>query len=144
MPILFALFQSLYLTRRTLCEARFAFYIGLVYVRRLDDDPNLDQTRQFFGIEIKGVAVEIARLSLLIAEFQCDARLIGQKEAWRNVLPSHKTGQIHVDNALRLDWFKMRPPAYTDGAQPTDLFDTERDQFRGERGGDLYLRKSAV
>jgi hypothetical protein len=126
-PILnlaFALFQSLYLTRRTLCEARFAFYIGLVYVRRLDDDPkSWIKLDNFYGIEIKA---------------------IGQEEAWRNVLPLHKTGQIHVDNALRLDWFKICPPAVQMEQQPTDLFDTERDQFRGERGGDLYLRRSAV
>ncbi len=98
-------------------------------VRRLDDDPkSWIKLDDFYGIEIKGFAVEIARLSLLIAEFQCDARLIGQKEAWRNVLPLHKTGQIHVDNALRLDWFKVCPPAVQMEQQPTDLFDTPPEQ----------------
>jgi type II restriction/modification system DNA methylase subunit YeeA len=56
-----------------------------------------------YGIEIKSFAVEIARLSLLIAEFQCDVRMINQQEARLNVLPLHKTGQIRTGNALRLD-----------------------------------------
>jgi hypothetical protein len=98
-------------------------------VRRLDDDPkSWIKLENFYGIEIKGFAVEIARLSLLIAEFQCDSRLIGQKEAWRNVLPLHKTGQIHVDNALRLDWLKICPPATRMEQRPTGLFDTPPKQ----------------
>ena len=35
----------------------------------------------FYGIEIKSFPVEIARLSLLIAEFQCNVRLFGEEEA---------------------------------------------------------------
>ncbi|MFZ1965262.1 MAG: DNA methyltransferase [Roseiarcus sp.] len=65
----------------------------------------------FYGIEIKSFPVEIARLSLLIAEFQCNVRLFGEEEAWLNVLPLHKTGQIQVGNALRMDWLKLCPPA---------------------------------
>ena len=49
---------------------------------------------QFYGIEIKSFAAEIARLSLLIAEFQCDVRFIGQTEARALVLPLHATGNI--------------------------------------------------
>jgi len=64
----------------------------------------------FFGIELKDFAVEVARLSLLIAEFQCDVRLIGQKEAKALVLPLKKTGNIVQGNALQLDWLKVCPP----------------------------------
>ena len=64
----------------------------------------------FFGIEIKDFACEVARLSLLIAEFQCDVRLIGQKEAKELVLPLKHTGQIHCGNALRMDWPRLCPP----------------------------------
>lgn len=64
----------------------------------------------FYGIEIKDFACEIARLSLLIAEFQCDVRLIGQKEARELVLPLKRTGQIHCGNALRMDWLEVCPP----------------------------------
>ena len=64
----------------------------------------------FYGIEVKDFACEVARLSLLIAEFQCDVRLIGQKEAKALVLPLKRTGQIHCGNALRMDWLEICPP----------------------------------
>ena len=81
----------------------------------------------FFGIEIKDFACEVARLSLLIAEFQCDVRLIGQKEAKELVLPLKRTGQIHCGNALRMDWLKVCPPVKPvieehDLADPTGKF----------------------
>lgn len=80
-------------------------------VKRTSDAPkSVIPLANFYGIEIKGFAAEIARLALLIAEFQCDVRLISQKEARLNVLPLHKTGQIHIGNALRLDWLKICPP----------------------------------
>jgi len=65
---------------------------------------------QFYGIEIKSFAAEIARLSLLIAEFQCDVRFIGQMEARALVLPLHATGTIVTGNALRIDWEEVCPP----------------------------------
>jgi hypothetical protein len=90
-------------------------------VKRLDDNPrSWIKLENFYGIELKSFAVEVARLSLLIAEFQCDARLIGQKEAWRNVLPLHRTGQIHAGNALRMEWLKICPPAKVMEQGPTD------------------------
>lgn len=64
----------------------------------------------FYGIEIKGFAAEIARLALLIAEFQADCLYLSQQEARAMVLPLHKTGQITVGNALRLDWLEVCPP----------------------------------
>ena len=81
----------------------------------------------FYGIEIKDFACEVARLSLLIAEFQCDVRLIGQKEAKELVLPLKQTGQIHCGNALRMDWLKICPPVQPvieehDLAGPTGKF----------------------
>jgi len=82
----------------------------------------------FYGIEIKGFAAEIARLSLLIAEFQCDVRMINQQEAQLNVLPLHKTGQIHSDNALRLNWLEVCPPATKMEQKATDLFGLEPPQ----------------
>ncbi|RWQ41491.1 MAG: class I SAM-dependent DNA methyltransferase [Mesorhizobium sp.] len=80
-------------------------------VRRTGDKPkSWVSLANFYGIEIKGFAAEIARLALLIAEFQCDVRLISQTEARLNVLPLHKTGQIHIGNALRLNWLAVCPP----------------------------------
>ncbi|MCF6257359.1 MAG: N-6 DNA methylase [Gammaproteobacteria bacterium] len=77
----------------------------------------------FYGIELKDFAVEVARLSLLIAEFQCDVRLIGQKEAKALVLPLKKTGQIHQGNALRMDWLEVCPPTKLVEQVREDLFD---------------------
>ncbi|ALK09271.1 hypothetical protein BVIR_1488 [Blastochloris viridis] len=81
-----------------------------IVTRTRDNPKSVIPLANFYGIEIKGFAAEIARLALLIAEFQCDVRLISQKEARLNVLPLHKTGQIHIGNALRLDWLEVCPP----------------------------------
>ena len=96
--------------------------------RREEKKKSWIRLANFYGIELKDFAAEIARLSLLIAEFQCDVRLIGQQEALIDVLPLKKTGQIHTGNALRLDWLKVCPPAIKMEHQPTDLFDTAPDQ----------------
>jgi hypothetical protein len=104
-------------------------------VKRLDDDPKTwIKLENFYGIETKSFPVEIARLSLLIAEFQQVARL--------NVLPLHRTGQIHVGNALRLDWLKICPPVIRMEQQPTDLFDTPPKQAEIEfeaREAETYI-----
>ncbi|MDT8873512.1 N-6 DNA methylase [Komagataeibacter rhaeticus] len=63
----------------------------------------------FYGIEIRDFAVEIARLSLLIAEFQSDEIHIDQKQARLNVLPLKDTGHIICGNALERDWFDVCP-----------------------------------
>nr|WP_259331599.1 DNA methyltransferase [Acetobacter pasteurianus] len=64
----------------------------------------------FYGIEIRDFAVEIARLSLLIAEFQSDEIHIDQKQARLNVLPLKDTGHIICGNALERDWFDVCAP----------------------------------
>ena len=75
----------------------------------------------FFGIEIKSFAAEIARLALLIAEFQCDVNYIGQKEARDMVLPLHDTGRIKTGNALRENWLEVCPPPKAASAIEEDL-----------------------
>ncbi|OED41809.1 lactate dehydrogenase [Chromatiales bacterium (ex Bugula neritina AB1)] len=67
------------------------------------------ELENFYGIELKNFAVEVGRLSLLIAEFQCDVRLIGQKEAKALVLPLRRTGRIRQGNALRINWNEVCP-----------------------------------
>ncbi|MGY2737232.1 class I SAM-dependent DNA methyltransferase, partial [Sphingomonas sp. UYP23] len=92
--------------------------IEATIVERLGGEKNLklDERRSvipldnFYGIEIKGFAAEIARLALLIAEFQADCLYLSQQEARAMVLPLHRTGQIYVDNALQIDWLKVCPP----------------------------------
>ncbi|GGB42520.1 hypothetical protein GCM10011505_24870 [Tistrella bauzanensis] len=80
-------------------------------VQRTGDAPkSVIRLENFFGIEIKNFAVEIARLALLIAEFQADCVYISQHEARAMVLPLHRTGQIHAGNALRMNWLEVCPP----------------------------------
>ena len=51
-------------------------------VQKTSDEPkSVIPLTNFYGIEIKGFAAEIARLALLIAEFQADSRLISQQAA---------------------------------------------------------------
>ncbi len=91
-------------------------------VRRIDDNPRSRiKLDNFFGIEIKSFAAEIARLALLIAEFQSDVRLISQREAKLHVLPLHQTGQIHIGNALRMNWLEVCPPAAHAVVEERDL-----------------------
>lgn len=98
-------------------------------VKRTGDKPkSWIPLSNFYGIEIKGFAAEIARLSLLIAEFQCDVRMISQQEARLNVLPLHRTGQIRTGNALRLDWHEVCPLPIKSEFKATDLFGTEPAQ----------------
>jgi hypothetical protein len=78
--------------------------------RRKDDDRrSWIKLTNFYGIEIKSFPAEIARLALLIAEFQCNVRFIGQREACLDVLPLHDTGRVVNGNALRLDWTEVCP-----------------------------------
>lgn len=77
---------------------------------KLEERRSVIPLDNFYGIEIKGFAAEIARLALLIAEFQADCLYLSQQEARAMVLPLHKTGQITVGNALRLDWQNVCPP----------------------------------
>lgn len=90
-------------------------------VQRTGDDPkSLIPLTNFYGIEIKGFAAEIARLALLIAEFQADSRLISQQAARSMVLPLHRSGKIVEGNALRMNWLEVCPPA-APGVEEWDL-----------------------
>lgn len=64
----------------------------------------------FRGIEIREFPAEIARLSLIIAEFQCDVLYRGQREALNDFLPLDSKNWIVCGNALRLDWLSICPP----------------------------------
>jgi len=97
----------------------------------------------FRGIELREFPAEIARLALIIAEFQCDQLYRGQKEALADVLPLDSQNWITCDNALRLDWLAICPPTGTTVKLiGDDLFDTPTDQaeidFENE-GGETYI-----
>ena len=67
----------------------------------------------FRGIELRDFPAEIARLALIIAEYQCDVLYRGQKEALAEFLPLDAENWITCGNALRLDWLSICPPTGT-------------------------------
>ncbi len=67
----------------------------------------------FRGIELRDFPAEIARLALIIAEYQCDVLYRGQKEALRDFLPLDAENWITCGNALRLDWLSVCSPTGT-------------------------------
>ncbi|MBU0824285.1 MAG: hypothetical protein KKA44_14195 [Alphaproteobacteria bacterium] len=88
---------------------------------RLAERRSVIPLSNFYGIEIKSFAAEIARLALLIAEFQADCLYLSQQEARAMVLPLHRTGQVTVGNALRLDWLEVCPPVGAAMVEEQDL-----------------------
>ena len=55
----------------------------------------------FRGIELRDFPAEIARLALIIAEYQCDLLYRGQKLALAEFLPLDAENWITCGNALR-------------------------------------------
>ena len=112
---------------------------------RLEDRRSVVPLSNFYGIEIKSFAAEIARLALLIAEFQADCVYLSQQEARSMVLPLHKTGQITVGNALREDWLTICPPhgrvvgAEHDLAGPTGRLALEPDGLGDAAEPETYI-----
>ncbi|MBN8442255.1 MAG: class I SAM-dependent DNA methyltransferase [Thauera sp.] len=97
----------------------------------------------FRGIELRDFPAEIARLALVIAEYQCDVLYRGQKLALAEFLPLRNENWITFGNALRLDWLSVCPPTGTGvKVQADDLFGTPLDQveidFENE-GGETYI-----
>jgi hypothetical protein len=97
----------------------------------------------FRGIELRDFPAEIARLALVIAEYQCDVLYRGDKLALAEFLPLDKQNWITCGNALRLDWLSICPPTGTGVKfRADDLFSTPLDQaqidFENE-GGETYI-----
>jgi hypothetical protein len=95
------------------------------------------------GIELRDFSCEIARLALVIAEYQCDLLYLGQKEALAVFLPLDSQNWITCGNALRLDWLSICPPTGTEVKLVSDdLFNIPLDQaqidFENE-GGETYI-----
>jgi hypothetical protein len=97
----------------------------------------------FRGIELRDFPAEIARLALVIAEYQCDVLYRGHKLALAEFLPLDKQNWITCGNALRLDWLGICPPTGTGvELQADDLFSAPLDQaqidFENE-GGETFI-----
>jgi len=112
--------------------------------RRGEPDRRTDiPLTNFRGIEIRDFPAEIARLALIIAEYQCDVTYRGQKEALAEFLPLDKMNWITCGNALRLNWLSICPPTGTGVKHHADdLLSTPIDQaeidFENE-GGETYI-----
>lgn len=95
------------------------------------------------GIELRDFSAEIARLALIIAEYQCDVTYRGQKEALAEFLPLDAQNWITCGNALRLDWLTVCPPTGTGVKfQADDLFMSLLDQAQidfANEGGETYI-----
>ena len=112
--------------------------------RRRESDRRSDiPLTSFRGIELRDFPAEIARLALIIAEYQCDVLYRGQRQALAELLPLEAMNWITCDNALRIDWRSICPPTGTGVKHHADdLFDTPLDQsemdFENE-GGETYI-----
>ena len=100
--------------------------------------------KNFRGIEIRDFAAEIARLALVIAEYQCDVLHRGPLAAKAEFLPLDEMNWITCGNALRLDWVQVCPPeGKSVKLHSNDLFRTPLEQpeidFENEGGGETYI-----
>ena len=116
----------------------------LVNVARGEPERASDISIQNFrGIELRNFSAEIARLALIIAEYQCDVRYLRPKLARDTFLPLDTQNWITQGNALRLDWLDVCPPTgKAVKLTSDDLFDTPLEQaaidFENE-GGETYI-----
>jgi len=112
-------------------------------LRNEENRPSEIPLTNFRGIELRHFSAEIARLALIIAEYQCDVLYRGEKLALAEFLPLEKANWITCGNALRIDWLSVCPPTGT-GVKLTadDLFETPLDQAEidfANEGGETYL-----
>ena len=97
----------------------------------------------FRGIELRDFSAEIARLALIIAEYQCNVLYQGQKLALAEFLPLDAQNWITQGNALTINWLSICPPTGTSvKLYEDDLFSTIKHQaeidFENE-GGETYI-----
>ena len=117
---------------------------AVINVRRGEPERASDiPLTNFRGIELRDFPAEIARLALIIAEYQADVLYRGQKLALAEFLPLDAANWITQGNALRLDWLSICPPTGTGVKHHADdLFHTPLDQaqidFENE-GGETYI-----
>ncbi|OKH17584.1 class I SAM-dependent DNA methyltransferase [[Limnothrix rosea] IAM M-220] len=99
----------------------------------------------FRGIEIRHFSCEVARLALVIAEYQCNVVYLGEQQANLLFLPLKAENWITCGNALRLDWLSLCPPTEK-GVQvqreDLDVWQETKDEaeidFENE-GGETYI-----
>lgn len=97
----------------------------------------------FREIELRSFSAEIARLALIIAEYQCDVLYRGEKLALAEFLPLQNENWITCFNALKIDWLSVcKPTGVGVKYHSDDLFETPLDQpemdFANE-GGEIFI-----
>lgn len=106
--------------------------------------PSEISKKNFRGIEIRDFAAEIARLALVIAEYQCDVLHRGPLAAKAEFLPLDEMNWITCGNALRLDWLKLCDPdnkqvrIREEGRLSFDTPSVKEIEFENE-GGETYI-----
>lgn len=115
-----------------------------INLRRGERDRHTDiPLTNFRGIELRNFSAEIARLALIIAEYQCNVQYRGKQLALNEFLPLSADNWITCGNALRLDWLAICPPTGTVvRLTADDLFEMPLDQaqidFENE-GGETFI-----
>jgi hypothetical protein len=107
------------------------------------DQRSVIPVTNFRGIEIRDFSAEVARLALIIAEYQCDVLYRGQKDAIQDFLPLRVENWITCANALQIDWLSVCPPTGADVQHRGDDLFFEADEkhevdFENE-GGETYI-----
>ena len=108
------------------------------------DRPSDIPLTNFRGIELRDFPAEIARLALIIAEYQCNVLYRGSMAALDVFLPLKKENWITCGNALRLDWLTVCEPTGKGGGKiyGDDLFGAPLDQVKIDfenEGGETYI-----
>lgn len=97
----------------------------------------------FRGIELRDFSAEIARLALIIAEYQCNVQYRGKQLALNEFLPLSADNWITCGNALRLDWLAICPPTGTEVQLLAEgLFETPLNQAQidfANEGGETFI-----
>lgn len=97
----------------------------------------------FRGIELRDFSAEIARLALIIAEYQCDVLYRGNQLALAEFLPLDAENWITKGNSLRINWLSVCPPTGTGvKLHGDDLFSSPLDQAEidfDNEGGETFI-----
>ena len=105
--------------------------------RNEPDFPSEIALTNFRGIELRDFPAEIARLALIIAEYQCNVEYIGQMEALKEFLPLDAENWITCGNAIKVDWFSICPPP--DSSMDCETYICGNPPYKGSKKRDKAL-----
>lgn len=93
----------------------------------------------FLGIELRDFSAEIARLALIIAEYQCNVLYRGPTLALAVFLPLSSDNWITCDNALRIDWMSVCPPTKFYGSDLDHTLQSQVEIDHENERGEIYI-----